>query len=105
MVNNLKEVPFTKDGMQVSEYGWAKPENMVPNVEQTLTLKFVNYTKGRSAVGFTFQEIATGLNYNFTLGEWERMTLHSKNNINGVVAGVFMFKKKGSTYTLSWVRD
>lgn len=92
MPKPILKIPFDKDGHQLP-YGLRAVE-LRDNYEFEDTLEYVNYSKGRSSIGFEFKR---------TDGTMVSMFVTDMNKIlplmkNGQITGRFTFSKRGENF-------
>jgi len=66
-----------------------------PNFTFNATLKFKEYTRGRSSVGFMFVDESTNHEYSMFVKEFTEIV---PKLVNGTLTGTFTFVKRGANY-------
>lgn len=91
------EIPFDKDGNQVSyKRHWVSYEDVdVPNFEFEDTLVLKDYAKGRSAVTISWVRESNGKEVTMFLSDFIPV---AKVMCGGKIKGRFTFVKKGSNF-------
>lgn len=90
------KIPFDEKGNQLADGSYPNAKiQWMENHEFSTIMKYVGYSKGRSAVTFYF-EMPNGKSVNFYLSNFNDLIPHMKN---GHVYGNFTFQKRGTAYS------
>jgi hypothetical protein len=94
------KVPFDKEGRMLS---WTPPGHTLfrENFEFEATMEVVGIRRGRSAANFILR--SGSRDYSMFMGEMIDM-IKATNISAGVVSGVWTFCKRGTNYSLRFVR-
>lgn len=93
------------DGEEVvlkSHGSWGADEIWKPNAEVELTLKYVNYSRGRSSAKIDWED-QKGHTYPMFMTDMDELFKIGVNTLS--VHGIFTFVKRGANYGIKYVRS
>lgn len=102
MAKGNYQIPFDKNGNQMS-YGdeWFSP-TWKDNYEFKDRLEYYGYGRGRSSITMDFKSTTDGKRYSMFISDFDDIVCDLEN---GIIEGKFTFVKKGRNFGLKRIED
>jgi hypothetical protein len=101
--NPKLEIAFYDNG-SMAEYDYYKTK-LQPNFAFEDLLIYEGYSRGRSSAVLNFTSLNDQKKYSMFLSEFDDFMKESGFEQRKIISGIFCFCKKGSNYSLRWLKN